>query len=94
MSKRQPHSPEFKAKVTMEAISGRETIQKIAADHAIDPPRVSQRKKNLWKLPVSCSLGARRARTKRMVRSGRQSCSSSTALQKPDGYGLLQIELE
>ena len=35
MSKRRTHSPEFKAKVAMEAISGRKTIQEIAADHAV-----------------------------------------------------------
>ena len=35
MSKRRTHSPEFKAKVAMEAISGRKTIQEIADDHAI-----------------------------------------------------------
>jgi transposase-like protein len=29
------HSPEFKARVAMEAISGRKTIQEIAADHAM-----------------------------------------------------------
>jgi hypothetical protein len=32
MSKRRAHSPEFKARVAMEAISGRKTIQEIAAD--------------------------------------------------------------
>ena len=31
MSKRRTHSPEFEAKVAMEAISGRKTIQAIAA---------------------------------------------------------------
>jgi transposase-like protein len=35
MSKRRTHSPEFKARVAMEAISGRKTIQEGAADHAI-----------------------------------------------------------
>jgi len=35
MSKRRTRSPEFKAPVAMEAISGRKTIQEIAADHAI-----------------------------------------------------------
>jgi hypothetical protein len=35
MSKRRTHSPEFKARVAMEAFSGRKTIQEIAADHAI-----------------------------------------------------------
>jgi transposase-like protein len=42
MSKRRTHSPELKAKVAMEAISGRETIQEIAADHAIHPIQVNQ----------------------------------------------------
>ena len=42
MSKRRTHSPEFMARVAMEAISGRKTIQKIAADHSIHPIQVSQ----------------------------------------------------
>ena len=47
MSKRRTHSPEFKARVTMEAISGRQTIEEIAADHAIHPIQVSQSKQQL-----------------------------------------------
>ena len=47
MSKCRTHSPEFKAKVAMEAISGRKTIQEIAADHAIHPIQVSQWKRQL-----------------------------------------------
>ncbi len=47
MSKRRTHSPEFKARVAMEAISGRKTIQEIAADHAIHPIQVSQWKKQM-----------------------------------------------
>ena len=47
MSKRRTHSPEFKARVGMEAISGRNTIQEIAADHAIHPIQVSQWKRQL-----------------------------------------------
>ncbi len=35
ISKRRTHSSEFKARVTMEAISGRKSIQEISADHAI-----------------------------------------------------------
>ena len=46
MSKRRTHSPEFKARVAMEAISGRKTIQEIA-DHAIHPIQVSQWKRQL-----------------------------------------------
>jgi len=47
MSKRRTHSPQFKARVAMEAISGRKTIQEIAADHAIHPIQVSQWKRQL-----------------------------------------------
>ena len=42
MSKRRTHSPEFKARFAMEAISGRKTIQEIAADYAIQPIQVIQ----------------------------------------------------
>jgi putative transposase len=37
LNKRRIHRPEFKAKVAMEAISGRKTIQEIASDHSIHP---------------------------------------------------------
>jgi transposase-like protein len=47
MTTRRTHSPEFKARVAMEAISGRKTLQEIAADHAIHPIQVSQWKKQL-----------------------------------------------
>ena len=35
LCKRRTLSPEFKARVAMEAIIGRKTIQEIAADHAV-----------------------------------------------------------
>jgi putative transposase len=35
LNKRRTHNPEFKARVAMKAISGRKTIQEIAADHSI-----------------------------------------------------------
>jgi transposase-like protein len=35
LHKRRTHSLEFKARLAMEAISGRNTIQEIAADHSI-----------------------------------------------------------
>ena len=47
MTTRRTHSPEFKARVAMEAISGRKTLQEIAADHSIHPFQVSQWKKQL-----------------------------------------------
>jgi putative transposase len=47
MSMRRTHCPEFKPRVAMEAISGRKTIQEIAADYAIHPIQVSQWKRQL-----------------------------------------------
>ena len=47
MSNHRTHSPEFKAKAAMEAISGRKTIQEIAADHAIHPIQASRWKRQL-----------------------------------------------
>jgi putative transposase len=47
MNKRRTHSPEFKARVAMEAISCRKTIQQIAADHPIHPNQLSQWKRQL-----------------------------------------------
>ena len=47
MSKRCTHSPEFKARVAMEAISGRTSNHEIADDHAVHPIQVSQ-----WKMPL------------------------------------------
>lgn len=47
MSKRRTHSPQFKACIAMGVISGRKTLQEIAADHAAHPIQVSQLKKLL-----------------------------------------------
>jgi putative transposase len=47
MSNRRTHSPEFKAKVAMEVMSGRKTLQQIAADHPVHPIQVSLWKKKL-----------------------------------------------
>jgi len=47
LSKRRTHSPEFKARVAIEAISGRKSLQEITADHSIYPIQVSQWKKQL-----------------------------------------------
>ena len=47
MSTRRTISPEFKARVGMEAISGRKTIQEIADDDSIQPILVSQWKRQL-----------------------------------------------
>jgi len=47
MSKHRSHSSEFKARLAMKSISGRETIKEITADHAIHPMQVRQWKKHL-----------------------------------------------
>jgi putative transposase len=64
MSKRRIHSPEFKARVAMEAISGRKTIQEIAADHAIHPIQVSQWKKQLLESASELFTRGKKARDK------------------------------
>jgi transposase-like protein len=45
MSNRRTQCPARKAKVAMEAISGRKTLQEIAADHVENPNQLSQWKK-------------------------------------------------
>ena len=45
MTKRRPHSPSFRARVAMEAISHGTTLQEIDADNTVHPIQVSQRKK-------------------------------------------------
>ena len=47
MGKRRTQSPEFKARVAMEAISARMMIEAIAADHTMHPIQVSQGKRQL-----------------------------------------------
>jgi transposase-like protein len=64
MSKRRTHSPEFKAKVAMEAISGRKTLQEIAADHAVHPIQVSQWKKQLLEGASDLFTRGKKAHTK------------------------------
>lgn len=46
-NKRRTHSPEFMARVAMEAVSGCKTIQEIAADHPVHQIQVCQWKKVL-----------------------------------------------
>jgi putative transposase len=59
MSERRTHNPEFKARVAMEAISGRKTLQEIAADHAVHPTQVSRWKKQAVETTVERSRGER-----------------------------------
>ncbi len=45
--KRRTHSPEFKARVALEALKGVKPVHQIAADNEIHPVQVSQWKKEL-----------------------------------------------
>ena len=45
--KRRTHSPEFKARVALEALKGLKTIHQIAAENEVYPAQVAQWKKEL-----------------------------------------------
>jgi transposase len=46
-NKRRVHSPEFKARIALEALKGLKPVHEIAADNEIHPVQVSQWKKEL-----------------------------------------------
>ncbi len=52
MSKRKQHHPEFKAKVTLEALKGEETVSELASRFAVHPTMIHQWKRAL--LEVTC----------------------------------------
>lgn len=86
MTSRRTHSPEFKAPVAMEAISGRKTLQEIAADHAIHPIQVSQ-----WKKQLLESAGNLFANSSMDKERGVQQTRGAELFQK---IGKLKMELE
>ena len=86
MSKRRTHSPEFKAMVAMEAISGRKTLQEIAADHAVCHIQVNQWKKQL--LVGASDLFTRGKKTQ--AKDENQAMEAELVQQ----FGKLQFELE
>ena len=86
MSKRRTHSPEFKARDAMEAISGRKTIQEIAADHAIHPIQVSQ-----WKRQLLDGASELFTRGKQHKDTGESQAKEAELFQQ---IGRLQMELE
>ena len=47
MSKRKNHSPEFKAKVALEALKGERTVSELAAEFGVHPTMIHQWKKAL-----------------------------------------------
>ena len=86
MSKRRTHSPEFKAMVAMEAISGRKTLQEIAADHAVHPIQVSQWKKLLLEGASDLFTRGKKTQTKEE--------SQAKEAELFQQIGKLQMELE
>ena len=47
MSKRKQHSPEFKAKVALEAVKGEETVSELASRFGVHPTMIHQWKRAL-----------------------------------------------
>jgi transposase-like protein len=86
MSKQRTHTPEFKARVAMEAISGRKTSQEIAADHAIHPIQVSQWKRQLLDVASElCTKGSKSKDKEKVQANEAELCQQ---------IGRLQMELE
>ena len=70
----------------MEAISGRKTIQEIAADHSIHPIQVSQ-----WKRQLLDGASELFTRGKKTQDTGESQAKEAELFQQ---IGLLQMELE
>jgi len=47
MSKRKQHSPEFKAKVALEALKGEKTVSELASHFGVHPTMIHQWKRSL-----------------------------------------------
>jgi len=86
MGKRRTHSPEFKAKVVIEAISFRATFQEIASDHAFHTIQVSQWERQL--LDGASELFKRGNKTKDKVKG------QANEAELFHQIGRLQMELE
>jgi transposase-like protein len=86
MSKRRTHSPKFKARVAIEVIISHQTIQEIAADHAIHPIQVSQ-----WKRQLLDGTSELVTRGKKSKNTGEIQAQEAELFQQ---IGKLQMELE
>jgi transposase-like protein len=86
MTKRRTHNPELKARVALEALAGRRTIQEIAAEYALHPIQVSQWKKQLSEGAQELFANSRRTQNKEKDQQQRES-------QLYEQIGKLQMEL-
>jgi putative transposase len=86
LSVRRTHSPEFKAMVAMEAISGRKTIREIVADHAVHPIQVSQ-----WERPLLDGASELFTRGKKTKDKEESQAKEADLFQQ---IGWLQMEME
>ena len=93
MSKLRTHSPEFKARVAMEAISGRKTLQEIAADHSIHSIQASQWKKQLLEGSSELFTRGKKHNPIRSARPRKLSCSSRLANSRWSWSGLKKSQL-
>ena len=85
MNKRHSHSPEFKGSVTVEAISGRMTIEEIVADHAIHSIQLGR-----WERPLLNSA------SDLFTRSKKRTDKSESKPKEPEIFrqiGKFQMEL-
>lgn len=73
---RKVHTPEFKAKVGLEALRGMKTINEIGQEHGVHPVQVGQWKKAIQEhRPRPCSRAS--AVPKRLPRIGSRSCCTA-----------------
>ena len=74
MSKRKHHSPEFKAKVALEALKGERTVAELASQFGGHPTMIHSWKRALLEgHPVCSSVAARKAR--RSTKSRVKNCT-------------------
>ena len=85
MSKRKQYSPEFKAKVALEAVKGEETASKLASRFGVHPTMIHQWKRAHPNTPPDC-LNWNRLLRKRAGKGGEATC---TLLQAQGGSGVL-----
>jgi putative transposase len=87
MAKRRVHTPEFKAKVALEALSGNKTLAEVAAIHRLHPVQVCQWKQQVTKrLPDlyrnSDSIGPRESAEKLILKIDKLEQTNAALIQE------------